>query len=363
MKNETYPFFVSLDKKQRENQCSCCGEKIGDIVSKINYIGLQDVDLVQCPVCALTSFDPIPSKETTTLGCTLLYRFQQNDTSKKKILRGFARSYRRGVRFARKYLMAIDHFKKNKERKIEILEIGAGDGYFSQGIVNCLSNAQVTYVDIVPELKDYYDQHFKNHQAIVGEFSKELVGDKKYDLIIIRDLFEHLRDPNQFLIDASQVLCKEGVLFMITPNGWEDAWPAYQYASFRDSEELQKNPYVIYLNHFHYYMPGTLEKMMKKNDFEMIKAFKYGLKRHRHGLGSKKTNSPNMIKPDLKDFKDEKSSFLNNWQHDSSFIEREILHNGSLLSRMYSMISDREKEQVPFDHPPGHEFYILAQKK
>ncbi len=354
---ENFPFYNALESKSRINPCSCCGEKAGNIVSKINYIGLLDTDLVQCPHCALISVDPVPSTEETAKGCTLLYRFQQTETNKKKILRGFARSFRRGARFARTHLGKL----KNKEH-ISILEIGAGDGYFSQGVISEFKDGHVTYIDIVNELGKHYKSHFPKHTALTGEFSEKLVGKRRFDLIIIRDLLEHLRDPNQFLLDAQKVLRPKGHLFIITPNGWEDAWSAYQYSAYRTPKELNRHPYILYLNHFHYFMPLTIKKLMEQNNFKIVKAFKYGLKRHRQGLGVKKLKMETMERPNLETFEEENASFLDHWKHNPNFLKGQPLHNNSFISKIYSAFTDREKEVVDFESSKGHEFFIMAQK-
>ena len=131
--NLSYEFFVSVSvfqSKGRANSCSLCGKEKGNLVGQVNYFDLADYDMIQCPECGLVSIDPIPETAVVAEGCKRLYSVQQPTEIRANLIRGFAKSFRRGARFARKYLAA----EKKVDRPLRILEVGAGDGYFSAGI-------------------------------------------------------------------------------------------------------------------------------------------------------------------------------------------------------------------------------------
>jgi hypothetical protein len=96
-RKEGFFHFHSSGSFQREALCSGCGSSQDELVGKVNYIGLQKFKVAQCCDCGLVSWDPQPSIELLSDGCGRLYRLDQIQTSRSKIVRGFARSYRLGT--------------------------------------------------------------------------------------------------------------------------------------------------------------------------------------------------------------------------------------------------------------------------
>jgi 2-polyprenyl-3-methyl-5-hydroxy-6-metoxy-1,4-benzoquinol methylase len=336
----------------RHNACSVCDNKQGLLVGLINYIGLAQYDMLQCPGCGLVSCDPLPSEEITQKGCDLLYRIQQNNLTKNKIMRGFKRSYRRGGYFAREYLSKI--FDRKKE--LSILELGAGDGYFSQGIGNHFKNAKITYMDIVPDLLKYYKEHFPC-DTISCDLDKIESCSKKFDLIIARDLVEHLLNPMDFFKMANRVLSKEGIVFFITPNGREDFWHCNQ-------RFLKKGePLIIHLNHFHYFLPETLDQMLGKNGLKKYRAFKFGLKRYKQGYGHKEMNEfPVQDLPSNENALKQTKPVNECFKHNHNQIISSFLHGNTFLAKLYSKLVDKEKDVVDYYAPMGHEFFVIAKR-
>jgi len=352
MNKSNYQFYTTKFS-QRESACSLCKSTSGNLVGKMNYIGLGKYNVFQCPSCGLSSFDPIPSGEITGLGCKILYQIQQSSETQEKILRGFARSYRRGGHFARTYL--TDFF--NKSQKIKILEIGAGDGYFSQGIKAYFKNADISYVDIVEDLIIYYKEHFPEATSIAGEFTKDLFPNQKFDLVIARDLLEHLTNPDSFLKDTESILNNKGLFFFITPNGREDLWTCNQHLKQKNRELF------LFLNHYHYYLPETIDKLLERYGLIKKVFFKFGLKHHRKGLGHKEINITETQNPTFAQSGDNLKLVSDYWRHDVSSIKRKILHNNKFISKLYSKIADKEKQKVNYYAPHGHEFFVIAQKE
>lgn len=344
--------FKSFGEVTRQQPCFVCQKKSATLLGKMNYIGLSEGELLLCEDCGHIGIDPIPSADITREGCTLLYALEQKEESPERILRGFMRSYRRGGRFARTYVAPF----LAKHQAIQILEIGPGDGYFSQGIKTFYKKAQVSYVDIVEELITYYKAHF-DCEAKAGELKKELFPGKKFDLIIFRDLLEHVLDPLTFLRDIESLLSPQGVAFFITPNGLEDAWPSHQYY-------VHKNrPYVIRLNHFHFYLPQTLDKLLDLAGLEKKLSFKFGLKGHRDGMGERPLPEIDCLPIPEKLPAQKGPDLMQRWKHEPKKIRQALLHNNGFLSRLYSFFSDREKDQVDYYAPMGHEFFVMVKKK
>jgi SAM-dependent methyltransferase len=337
----------------RQDKCVFCASSEGVLVGRINYIGLADFDMVQCTTCGLISTDPIPSSEIVAQGCSRLYQLQPPSEKRSTIFRGFSKSLRRGAKFARVYLQN----ERAKNSGLTILEVGAGDGYFSEGIRREIPESEITLIDIVPELAWYYENQFPCKTKI-GEFTSHLFSNnEKFDLVIFRDLLEHVRDPFAFLKHAKDVLKPTGKIFFITPNGREDFWMINQ-RWIND-----KQPTLLMLNHFHYFLPETLVEMLRVAGFDMDTAFKWGLKHHKKGLGWKQfTNNPPLAIPEFQTTSPQES-FVHTWRHDSSEVSSSLINNLGLFSRVYSFFLDRESPVVPFSSPKGHEFFVIAKKQ
>ena len=102
---------------------------------------------------------------------------------------------------------------------LEVLEIGPGHGEFA---TQCLREGYSHY-DIV-EPNDLLRAHVLN-LGVRSAKSYLIPGltekDESYDLIIIRDVFEHLndaRDAQRFVSEARRVLRPGGIVFIMSPD-------------------------------------------------------------------------------------------------------------------------------------------------
>jgi 2-polyprenyl-3-methyl-5-hydroxy-6-metoxy-1,4-benzoquinol methylase len=374
----TSPFyaFPGFARKSREHACCVCGTAEASLVGRMNYAGLGEWDVVQCPGCGLASFDPIPGLEVIREGGKRLYLVEQSSHSRRRFLRFFSRSYRRGGHFALHYLRRHGLLGERPR----LLEVGAGNGYFSQGVRKIYPQAKVCYLDVMEDLRTYYEDHFEC-EAIIGEFSaaaferhargrnavnvdapgQAAVDDggtdrAAFDLIIARDILEHVRDPLEFLRDARALLEPGGLLFFITPNGRENLWECSQRFKHSGSATL------IWQNHFHFYLPETLHRMLESAGFREEVAFKWGLKQWRRGLGHGEMPGlgPQPI-PSVRDRTPDAPASVK-WKHDVADVTTPWLHNLGPASRVYSAIVDRQRERVDFDAPEGREFFVIARR-
>ncbi len=293
----------------------------------------------------------MPGAEIFSKGYSLFYQHQQSNFTKKRILRSFGRAFRRGTFFARHYLKQFF-----RDHPMEILEVGAGSGYFAQGIRKVFPKANITYIDIVDDLALYYKMHF-TCSAITGEFRASQFQKKKFDLVIARDLLEHLRDPHQFMLDVNAVLKPDGLFYFITPNGRENLWLINQAHIHGKKESL------LFINHVHYFLAQVLDRLLSSAGFKITMGFKCGLKGHKKGLGHKTFNNLTEQKPPYIDstIPIQLSSKL--WRHDPKKITGSMLHGGGVVSRLYSSFRDKPTGRCNFYDEKGHEFFVLAEKK
>ena len=149
----------------------------------------------------------------------------------------------------------IKYFTKYcKDKKASILEIGPGSGKFASEVKKF--NKDVTVID---ESKIYVQSIKKlNIKAIHKNFLSYSTK-KKYRFVCCFHIIEHVTDVSLFVKKIANLLCKEGILLLSTPNAGSSLHkflrsfsPNYDYA------------------HLHLFTKKTLEKYFKDNGFAII---------------------------------------------------------------------------------------------
>jgi len=83
-----------------------------------------------------------------------------------------------------------------------VCELGCGSGDILASISKKLPSVTAVGFDISPHLKKFWKEHSENEhlQFVHGDFSK--INTEVFDLMLMLDVFEHVRDPFTFLEDA-----------------------------------------------------------------------------------------------------------------------------------------------------------------
>ena len=103
----------------------------------------------------------------------------------------------------------------DRERPDEVLEVGTATGYLSAEMAK--RGCVVTGIENDPEMAKLAQQHC--HQMIVGDVEQlDLSELGKYDAIVLGDVVEHLRNPQQFLQKTARLLKPGGKVLMSLPN-------------------------------------------------------------------------------------------------------------------------------------------------
>lgn len=106
--------------------------------------------------------------------------------------------------------------------KLAALDIGGGSGWLLDAVRAVdprVTRTQV--VDIDPGAKEAAER--AGHRYFLGAV-EQFETDEKYDLILMLNLIEHVRRPDQVLAQARSLLTPDGLLLIKTPN--YDAWDA-----------------------------------------------------------------------------------------------------------------------------------------
>ena len=109
--------------------------------------------------------------------------------------------------------------KKNPLKNVKILDIGCGGGLLSEPM--CRLGASVTGIDASKKNIDIAKLHSKKNNLKIDYFcsspEKFKVKDK-FDVILNMEIVEHVEDINIFLKSCTNLLKKNGIMFVATLN-------------------------------------------------------------------------------------------------------------------------------------------------
>ena len=173
------------------------------------------------------------------------------------------------------YIKIYEKIKKYVKNK-NVLEIGAGGGYLYHYLKKSVKSYEA--VELSKKQRNYLIKKFK----IKAHPTVELVN-KKYDIVIIVSVLEHVIDPINFLQNLKSLLKKRGKIIIECPSINDPL------VKFYDVEEYRNFYYrPVHLNYFN---KSHLIKIVKKSKLKLIKTFSilvYSLTNHIQWLYTKK---------------------------------------------------------------------------
>lgn len=113
---------------------------------------------------------------------------------------------------------AYSHLYKgifSRKKSGKILDIGSGLGLFLSKFKE--KGWDVLGTDISKDIGKYSIKIFKI-KVLIGDVVKIKLPAKKFDLITMNGVFEHIYNPKETLLKARKILKKDGLLVIIVPN-------------------------------------------------------------------------------------------------------------------------------------------------
>ena len=259
----------------RAEPCRICREKTGTRIGAVDYWDIKTCQVVLCGRCSHIQLDPMLTEEETAKGCYAYYIEESLRTSSEELIKNRERNFRRGVVFGYQ-------LRKRRISPKSVLELGPGSGYFSAGLQFVYPGVKITVMDINQNVLDFNRQHhhFETLREVPDNFNGAFKN--KFDLIIARDIIEHVTDISKVLENVNEYLQPGGLFHFITPNGHEDIWKHYLTAKFEDT------PSELLINHVNYFDGKGLKNLLFHHGFLPVKYFTYNLKTTLRGQGWKK---------------------------------------------------------------------------
>ncbi len=201
-----YPIICSKCKtinRKIINHCYLCKSTKNESWGK----PIRNFYAVRCSKCDLVYLKN-PLTDTVQ---NLFYKNYMKNVHQRRKIKVFQRSKMYQIEF--NYLtssIGIKNFKKIKN----VLDVGCGGGFFLDLFKR---NKIKTYGTEVGE--DSFLEAKKKHQMYYGEFNKKMKITKKFDLIIMRGVVEHVTNPRAYITLAKKLIKKNGFFFITaTPN-------------------------------------------------------------------------------------------------------------------------------------------------
>ena len=162
----------------------------------------------------------------------------------------------------------LETLNKKNLNNTTVLDIGCGGGLVSEGLSKI--GATVTGIDFIKENIKVAKMHAKKNNLKINYFVKDFEKEKitsKYDVIIILEVLEHLKNWEKFIQKIKLSLNKNGTLIISTIN----RNLVSKFLTLDIGENLLK---LIPLNTHTFYKfikPEELEQVLSSNSFENIK--------------------------------------------------------------------------------------------
>lgn len=113
----------------------------------------------------------------------------------------------------------LDIDKKNN-KKLEILEIGAGTGILTEKLLNKFPNSNITIMDISESMLEICKKKFGVRLNYLHEDAENYFCEKKYDLIVSNATFQWFSNIENSVKNYKKIINKDGkILFSIFSNG------------------------------------------------------------------------------------------------------------------------------------------------
>lgn len=206
-----------------------------------------DLHIVKCDNCGLVYLNPRLSEE----GLQRLYE-------------GF---FREGICESEDYFLKEDLHRRVSQRHVSdisrhkrtgrLLDVGCATGVFLDMARGC--GWEVYGVEYA-ERASAYARNAYGLKVFTGEIQDANFPEKFFDVVTFIDVLEHLQDPLGALRETNRVLKRNGLVVIRVPN----------LSSLRI--RLVKENWKPFLNeHLYYFTPVTLDRMLKKAGFGILK--------------------------------------------------------------------------------------------
>ena len=130
---------------------------------------------------------------------------------------------------------------------------------FGSGLGQCIeASSSLGWKSVGIEMNDFCIKLCDSKKLKVYKDFKYLNKNKKYDVITLFEVIEHLPNPDETLKELKYRLSNKGILIITCPN-----WNSLERFIFKNTWK------VIDPEHYHYFTKKTILSILKKNNFNV----------------------------------------------------------------------------------------------
>jgi 2-polyprenyl-3-methyl-5-hydroxy-6-metoxy-1,4-benzoquinol methylase len=176
-------------------------------VQDIEYFTSEDRYIIrQCAACDILFIDPMLTDSLEFIYPANYYSFVSS--KKNWVVRIKEALDRRAFRRLTAGL---------KGDRLSVIDVGGGTGWLANQLRDADGRFQSSLiVDLNPDAADA--AMAQGHEFFLGRFEDLPVTERRFDLILMMNIIEHVPDPRAVLEKAAALLAPGGVIWMKTPN-------------------------------------------------------------------------------------------------------------------------------------------------
>lgn len=195
--------------------CLACGGTRTSFWDKAHDVEYQSCDdefsFYRCESCGVLFIDPVPAGRLNEIYPANYYSYAAPGASLAQTVKGWL-----DRRFFRSILARLSG------NALTALDVGGGAGWQLGSLRATDSRIKETWiVDLDPKAAELANQN--GHRYFCGRI-EDFETDVRFDLILLLNLIEHVRDPKAVLEKVRTLLKPGGLVVVKTPN--HDAWDA-----------------------------------------------------------------------------------------------------------------------------------------
>jgi 2-polyprenyl-3-methyl-5-hydroxy-6-metoxy-1,4-benzoquinol methylase len=224
--------------------CSVCGSR------RVHFaFSFQGYRLVRCAECSLLFLNPQPSDAELAAIYSATYFLGADSPEHQAQVAQMKRST------ARDYLREIWRYRGTHGGRL--LEIGCGQGEL---LVEAEAlGYEVTGVEFAEPAADQARKRLAGGTVLCGEVENAPLEPGSFDVCVIADVIEHVRNPLYFLRTIHRLLKRDGVLFIATPS--LDSWSA---------RLMRQNWMEFKPEHLTYFATRTIQDTLYRTGFHQV---------------------------------------------------------------------------------------------
>ena len=199
-----------------DEPCDVCGAD-GAMTPflEVNLVGAYDACVHRCTSCGFRQIRP----RITTDELARLYSSDYFDSNAAVGFGDYARQKQRQEREAYFLARRLRRFATRGR----VLEVGCALGFLLEALRR-FSGWEVAGVDVSP-FAAFFARTGYGLDVRGATLEAAAFPDESFDLVILKNLLEHVQRPRQLLLETSRILRPGGWVWLVTPNGNVDLRP------------------------------------------------------------------------------------------------------------------------------------------